>query len=635
VGTHDLLGNQVNLAISALKEKKTECCSRKCIRRLLDEDQQCLRTFLEEWFQLDKPQKDVLLRFTIRMCSRWSEHTVRGSARQQSRFEFHDPLLGHFCRKAFAMLVGIGEATLARHTAFVHGSNGRFAPSVHKNTGQAGHHQIDVHARREVLKFLVEIASAVGEESPGRHCLRNEEEGPIHPDNSNETPVVFLPAMYSLRCLHRLYKERIKRGNFPPQCMVSWMTFCRIFHSKELSWLRIRSPRDDVCDICLLYRGKMAQLMRNQGTKATLEKLGAISSVFVQHRDLAMAARNVYRTECRKAQEGAARLRRALEDRTAPEVLQELLHQYEAHYSFDFAQNLWLPQLADTPSQFYFLGLRSINLFGIVDDGGEGTPRQANMLYDQATAGKGSSEVVSMLYRFLRDVRKPPFAARRLYFHADNCVGQNKNSTLIHFFLWCIATDVVDHVELKFMLKGHTKFSPDGGFGMIKKHYRRANVYTIEHVANVLRISTPETKRNEAIILGKDDFGDWKSAFRTYFTPLKGISSLAVFIFDKSYPLGEVRGRGYAAGEEGEEKFHIFNLLHANLTPDEILRDPEFMNLPKRLGTLEQPQIPTKKQWDLYEKVRPYVPVEFQDIICPQPNVSKTSSCSKYKNDAP
>lgn len=49
----------------------------------------------------------------------------------------------------------------------------------------------------------------------------------------------------------------------------------------------------------------------------------------------------------------------------------------------------------------YFRRKRSINLFGIVDDGGTGNSVQTNMLYDQTTAGFGSSEVVSMLYLFL------------------------------------------------------------------------------------------------------------------------------------------------------------------------------------------------------------------------------------------
>jgi hypothetical protein len=272
--------------------------------------------------------------------------------------------------------------------------------------------------------------------------------------------------------------------------------------------------------------------------------------------------------------------------------------------------------MADTPGQFYFLSLRTVSLFGIVDDGGNGSPLQTNMLYDQTAAGKGSSEVVSMLYYFLTHIRT--VAPKKICLHADNCVGQNKNSTVIHFFLWCVTIGIADHIELKFLLKGHTKFSPDGGFGIIKKHYRRVNAYTIEHVADAVRKSTIESKRNDAVILENKDFGDWKAALRDYFIPMKGVTAFCVFKFDKKYPLGEVRTLKY-----GEEKYEKHNLLKTGLCPEYLVNDSAFVKLQKHLPPLEQPQMQVKKQWDLYEKVRPYVPSEYQDIVCPQPDVDK------------
>lgn len=610
--------NRVETIISSIKTKNIVCCKQKCIKRLLEENEAQLRLFLEEWHQLDKKQKEAVLRFTIRICSHWSKHTTRGLGRKLIRFEFDDPILGRLCRKAFVSIIDIGEATLSRHTAIVHESSGRFVPSRHENEGKEGHNQIDLLVRHEVINFFIEIASAVGEESSGRHSRRNEEELEDATLDQNNTPLVFLPSMYSLRLLHHLYGEKIEHGNFSSEYHISWRTFSRIYHSEELSWLRIRSPRDDVCDICLLYRRKMANLLKRQGSKEALERLGGISSEFVQHRDLAFATREVYRAECKKAKEGAERIQKALSDNCDKKRLNRLLSQYEAHYSFDFSQNLWLPQLADTPGQFYFLSLRSVNLFGIVDDGGVGSPLQMNMLYDQTTAGKSSSEVVSMLYHFLANLRNPSFASRRVFFHSDNCVGQNKNSTMIQFFLWCIAIGMIDRIEFKFLLKGHTKFSPDGGFGLIKKHYRRENVYTIEQVANEIKKSTRVTERNDAIILEKKDFGDWKSALQKFFIHLKGISSFSAFIFDKKYPLGEVH-----VSKHGDDKFQSFNLLNPDLEADEILRDNTFIMLHEKLSPLEQPQMQAKKQWDLYEKVRPYVPIEYQDIVCPKPNIGK------------
>ncbi len=610
--------NSLESVIFRIK-KNTSCCKSQCIKHLLESKEDALRVFLEEWLQLDKKQKETVLRFSIRLCSLWSERTARGGSRKLNRFKFEDPILGTLCRKAFANILDIGEAALARHTASVHTSGGRFLPSPHQNEGKPGHRKIAYHVRREIISFFWEIASAVGEDSPGRHSRRDEDKN-MHKTSSGtgDTPIVYLPAMYSLRLLHHLYREKTDRGNFPSEYRVSWGTFANIFHSKDLSWLRIRSPRDDVCDICMIYRRKMSELLKKEGTGTALKKIGGISSDFVKHRDLSVSTRKVYRDECKKAKEGAEKIWKASKKGYPEKKLQKLKEDYEAHYSFDFSQSLWLPQMADTPGQFYFLSLRTVNLFGIVDDGGTGAPLQTNMLYDQTVAGKGSSAVVSMLYYFLTRIRIPMFSSRKICFHADNCVGQNKNSIVIQFFLWCVAIGIADHIELKFLLKGHTKFSPDGGFGLIKKRYRRVNAYTIEHVADEVIKSTRESKRNDAVILENKDFRDWKTALQNYFTSLKGVRDFCIFEFDKKYQLGEVR-----TYKHEEKKFKTHNLLKKGLHSEKILSDYIFVNLKEHLSPLEQPEMQSKKKWDLYKKVRPYVPSEYQDIVCPQPDIDE------------
>jgi hypothetical protein len=617
--SHDIT-KQVDTVLATLKETPGSCCQNACLHHLLTHKEAAVRVFLEEWYALEKSHQMVALRVMLRLWSRWSAQTVRGTPRKQSRITIYDPLLGSMCRRAFAQLVGIAESTLARHTAAVHASEGRFGPPIHHNTGQAGHHHIAPEVRQAVLSFFMDIAAAVGEASPGRHRWRDEEDGSPESEQADETPLIFLPAMYTLRLLYRLYGKQVEGRNLSSPYQVSWGTFGRLFHAPELSWLRLRTARDDMCEVCLRYRGKMAELMELQETASALQELGETSRIFVQHRERAFQARRLYRAECKHARDSAKGIWQAEQQGVAPPRLSRLLEAYEAHYSFDYAQNLWLPQLADTPGPFYFLSLRSVLLFGIVDDGGIGTPRQTNMLYDQTTAGKGSSEVVSMLYRFLVKERAPQYAARRVAFHADNCVGQNKNNTLVHFFLWCIATQVLDHVEVKFLVKGHTKFSPDGGFGLIKKYYRRANLYTIDQVTQAINQSTEKTHRNTALVLGKDAFGEWKTALREYFAPLKGVSACTAFRFDAAYALGEVHVQ-----ENDETTWQRVHLLHKSLSPEHVLHDEQFIHLPDHVSPVASPSIQNRTQWDWYEKVRPYVPTEYQDIICPQPNVSKNT----------
>jgi hypothetical protein len=107
-------------------------------------------------------------------------------------------------------------------------------------------------------------------------------------------------------------------------------------------------------------------------------------------------------------------------------------------------------------------------------------------------------------------------------------------------------------------------------------------------------------------------------ALPNFFNSLKGITSFAEFIIDKKYPLGVVYARGYM-----EDKFQEFNLLKLRQNPEQVLKDQVFTKLSELLEPPEQPEMQASSPWDLSEKVRPFVPPEYQDLICPQPNVDK------------
>ncbi|KAF0742663.1 hypothetical protein Ae201684P_000522 [Aphanomyces euteiches] len=68
--------------------------------------------------------------------------------------------------------------------------------------------------------------------------------------------------------------------------------------------------------------------------------------------------------------------------------------------TMDYSQNLTLPNAASTPSQWFFLFLVSISVFGIFD---MGQNVQTNFVYSERAGGKGSNEVISMLDKFFKD----------------------------------------------------------------------------------------------------------------------------------------------------------------------------------------------------------------------------------------
>ena len=49
-----------------------------------------------------------------------------------------------------------------------------------------------------------------------------------------------------------------------------------------------------------------------------------------------------------------------------------------------------------------------------------------------------------------------------------------------------MATGKHEEIGINFMITGHTKFAPDGCFGLIKKAYRRNAVSSMEELASVV-----------------------------------------------------------------------------------------------------------------------------------------------------
>ena len=80
--------------------------------------------------------------------------------------------------------------------------------------------------------------------------------------------------------------------------------------------------------------------------------------------------------------------------------------------------------------------------------------------------GKGANAVVSMLHHFFE---AHGLGEKDVHLHADNCGGQNKNNIMVGYLLWRVLTGLHNNITLSFMVAGHTKFSPDWCFGLLKK----------------------------------------------------------------------------------------------------------------------------------------------------------------------
>ena len=141
------------------------------------------------------------------------------------------------------------------------------------------------------------------------------------------------------------------------------------------------------------------------------------------------------------------------------------------HYSFDMAQQVHYPSDPLQPGPIYFLTPRKCAIFGVCC---EAIPRQINYLIDEASnTGKGPNSIVSMLHHFFKEYG---LGEAHVHLHADNCVGQNKNNTMLHYLIWRVLAGLHKKIVLSFLIVGHTKFAPDRCFGLLKRHFYLSKV---------------------------------------------------------------------------------------------------------------------------------------------------------------
>ena len=159
----------------------------------------------------------------------------------------------------------------------------------------------------------------------------------------------------------------------------------------------------------------------------------------------------------------------------------------------------------------------------------EGTSNQVNFLIDEGMViDKGSNSVLSYVHFYFAHYGLGEEVAQ---LHCDNCSGQNKNKYAMWYLAWRCIYQLHQQIQLYFLVAGHTKFSPDWCFGLLKQRYRRSHVSSLSDLEKVCRTSTT-TGVNIPQLVGSED-GDvyvptynWHEFLDDYFRPLPGIKFL-------------------------------------------------------------------------------------------------------------
>jgi hypothetical protein len=299
---------------------------------------------------------------------------------------------------------------------------------------------------------------------------------------------------------------------------------------------------------------------------------------------------------------------------------------FDIHLSFDMAQQVHIPSNPLQPGPLYFLTPFRIAIFGVMNDT---IRKQTNFLIPESVdCGKGANMIVSLLYSYLLSHN---YGQKRLFLHADNCRAQNKNNIMLWFLMFCVLAGFYEEVTYSFLIVGHTKFTVDWAFGILKSAFRRYVVSTIQQLIAVISGSTPVSKVNDAVAVGNEagevfiPTYDWKAYFTQYrLKKLANLTRYQHFTFRKSHP-GIVFVKETCDGPESQ----VCVISETDLSQIDV-------NLANAAVVHPAGMSAVRKAY-LAKEIRPYCPDDAKDILCPEyvPAVTTNIATSPIASTSP
>jgi hypothetical protein len=505
-----------------------------------------------------------------------------------NRFKNHIPLsipfIGVVCQVFFLSFWGCSEKRLRNYLDIIASTQSLLLPA-HGLIGNQNA-RMKPELLDSVRLYLRKLASERGESIATRKYTRktfnNEARITVSYENEN---ITYLPSYNSYQKLFDTFKKEF------PDIDISLRSFEEFWKNDfEFKNLKIRSPAKDVCDECAIYRNKICS-MSDADYSTFNEEIISEQNLHIQ---CYRAMRDEYERDIRKAKD--------VSDSDRPIVL-----------SFDYAQNLEIPHDPLQPQKFYFTSRLKAYQFGVVN---EELDIHTHYIYSEYVSGKGADEVASMLLHYIKNELKRN--SRHLILWADNCPGQNKNSTLYQLLAWLMEGGLYDVVELKFQVKGHTRNSVDRGFGITKRFYFKAPVWSMECLKRVLETSVDERRslKIKAIIIDQTGvFLNFTDYFLKYlYIKIKGINDY----------------HGLKASKNLLGKLICFKAEDPSTTYSQPVLLKE--RIPCVLAPKPLKGINVEKVTTFYKELRKFIPDPFKDILCPKPDDSYLKQVIDIKN---
>ncbi|CAB4412920.1 unnamed protein product [Rhizophagus irregularis] len=456
-----------------------------------------------------------------------------------------------------------------------------FKPILHGNKRRKSSHALTFETILHILTFIINYANIHGLPSPGRSF------------RDDTMAIIFLPVSDSYIGLYRLYESSLEIDS---EHYISRWTFLRVW-KKYIPEIKFLSPRSDLCFHCKNMRFNTQ--FWNQDEKDDKVK------EWHEHITWANQERDYYRNCIKNSKDQLTKIDKELIIR--PGVSNSL--EFENHISWDFAEGVHLPYSSQQEGSIYFKSPWKVSIFGICE---EAFPQQKNyLIQENENVGKGADAVISLVHHYFKT---HGLGEKYLIVHADNCSGQNKNNAMIQYLTWRVMNGLHDRIKYCFMVAGHTKFSPDGFFGLIKLKMRVSEVQDLSDMVEVVHNSTTGGFNTAQTIYGlggnqKVLFYKWTEFLNKEFTKIPQI--LQQHHFEIS---NEKNGIVNVQTKVDGEKIEI-SILKKNITP--LISFPNIL-LPKKLSA--------ERQWYLYEQIREHVThPDKKDQYCSKPLIPKPS----------
>jgi hypothetical protein len=237
-GLVSLLNEAGPVSAAVLRLEAVVCCAKMCIVGKRAEVQQLLAALQE----MTKSEKQTSILTALGVCAVVGQKDVK----QRQRFHYYVPFVGFVCKYAFQSVYGISHKTLQIYRQRVR--DGTVAAKRHGNTENKNASALDEDA---LASWFESFACAVGDVVPVRVRLKKTGPNTKRRYFSYENYTLIPPA-FTWERLRQEYLVHLDE-QYADTPRPSESSFARIL-SKRCPNISIRSGRDQVCDVCSIYR---------------------------------------------------------------------------------------------------------------------------------------------------------------------------------------------------------------------------------------------------------------------------------------------------------------------------------------------------------------------------------------------